>query len=288
MGEREYLELLGTILRDGDIRRDRTGTGTRSIFGGSLSFDMREGFPLLTTKRVFWRGILEELLWFIRGNTDSKTLEDRGVNIWALNTSRQFLDSNGFTERDVGDIGPTYGFQWRHYNAEYRGPDYDYKGCGIDQLQRVVDQIREDPWSRRIVMTAWNPSQLHDMTLAPCHILCQFYVHVETSELSIQMYQRSADMFLGVPFNIGSYALLLHIVAKITGLTPRMLHMRFGDCHVYSNHIEVATEQCTRAPHTLPTLKISDTVTSLDSLDPSAFVISGYVHHPPLIAPMAV
>ncbi|CAO2617364.1 Thymidylate synthase [Lemmus lemmus] len=199
-------------------------------------YNQRDEFPLLTTKRVFWKGVLEELLWFIKGSTNAKELSSKGVRIWDANGSRDFLDSLGFSARQEGDLGPVYGFQWRHFGADYKDMDSDYSGQGVDQLQKVIDTIKTNPDDRRIIMCAWNPKDLSLMALPPCHALCQFYV--VNGELSCQLYQRSGDMGLGVPFNIASYALLTYMIAHITGLKPGDFVHTLGDAHITLSHIE--------------------------------------------------
>ncbi|KAN0065545.1 Thymidylate synthase [Thecaphora frezii] len=241
--EAQYLSLVSRVLSTGERRPDRTGTGTIALFAPqpSLRFDLSNGrLPLLTTKRVFVRGVLEELLWFVSGSTDSQRLTERGVHIWDGNGSREFLEARGLGHRRAGDLGPVYGFQWRHFGAAYRDCDADYTGQGVDQLREVIDKIRNNPTDRRIVMSAWNPSDLDKMALPPCHMFVQFYVSNLSGRrrLSAQMYQRSCDLGLGVPFNIASYALLVHMVAKVTDCEPDQLSICMGDAHVYLDHVE--------------------------------------------------
>ncbi|VDM42400.1 unnamed protein product [Toxocara canis] len=215
--ELKYLRQIRQIIEEGDTVIDRTGVGTRSIFGLHSTYSLRNGvIPLLTTKRVYWKGVVEELLWFIRGDTDAKRLSVKNVKIWDANGSREFLDGRGFTDRPEGDLGPIYGFQWRHFGAEYRGTEADYSGEGVDQLSDVIQQIKNNPNSRRIILNAWNVKDLSQMALPPCHTLAQFAVR--NGELSCQMYQRSGDMGLGVPFNLASYGLLTHMIAHVCGL----------------------------------------------------------------------
>jgi thymidylate synthase len=214
--ERQYLDLIRNILDHGRTKGNRTGVGTRSVFGAQMRFSLRNSFPLLTTKRVFWRGVVEELLWFIRGSTNARELSDKNVKIWDANGSRQFLDSLGLEDREEGDLGPVYGFQWRHFGAKYEDMHKDYTGLGVDQLAEVIRKIKTYPDDRRIIMSSWNPTDLPLMALPPCHTLCQFYV--SDGELSCQMYQRSADMGLGVPFNIASYSLLTCMIAHVCDL----------------------------------------------------------------------
>lgn len=216
-----------------------------------MRFSLRNNsFPLLTTKRVFWRGLAEELLWFIKGDTNANHLAEKNVHIWDANGSREFLDNLGFKEREVGDLGPVYGFQWRHFGAEYKDFNTDYTNQGVDQLKEVIETIKTNPTDRRIILTAWNPSAIPKMALPPCHMMCQFYVY--NGELSCQMYQRSCDMGLGVPFNIASYSLLTIMIANVTGLKPgEFIHVT-GDTHVYNNHIEPLKEQLKRNPFPFP------------------------------------
>lgn len=252
--ECQYLALIKRVLRTGVTRGDRTGTGTISLFGEQMRFSLRESFPLLTTKRVFWRGVAEELFWFIRGCTDANQLSSKGVRIWDGNGSRQFLDARGFPNREVGDLGPVYGFQWRHFGAKYLDMHADYDGQGVDQLAEVINTLRKNPNDRRMLMSAWNPTATNEMALPPCHVLVQFYV--ANGELSAQMYQRSCDMGLGVPFNIASYALLTCLIAEVTGLKRGDFVHVLGDAHVYSNHVEALLEQVEREPRPFPTLSI--------------------------------
>eukprot|EP00668_Euglena_longa_P040723 GGOE01053616.1.p1 GENE.GGOE01053616.1~~GGOE01053616.1.p1 ORF type:complete len:494 (+),score=169.15 GGOE01053616.1:71-1483(+) len=253
--EAQYLGLIRTIIDKGNRKGDRTGTGTLSLFGAQMRFDLRDGrFPLLTSKRVFWRGVAEELLWFIRGDTNANHLKDKDIHIWDGNCSRQFLDGRGLTHREEGDLGPVYGFQWRHFGAPYVDMNTDYTGQGVDQLQEVIQMLRTNPDDRRILLSAWNPAALHEMALPPCHCLCQFYV--ADGELSCQMYQRSCDMGLGVPFNIASYALLTRLIAQVTHLQPGDFVHTLGDAHVYSNHVAPLEEQLKRSPRPFPSLVI--------------------------------
>ena len=242
----------------------------------------------MTTKRVFFRGVLEELLWFIQGSTNSKLLSEKNVKIWDDNGSREFLDSRGLTENEAGDLGPVYGFQWRHFGAEYGNCHQDYSGQGVDQLQTVIDQIRRDPDSRRIIMSAWNPPDLPKMALPPCHVLSQFYV--QDGELSCQLYQRSADMGLGVPFNIASYALLTCMLAEVCGLKPGDFVHTIGDAHVYKNHVDALKIQIAREPRPLPTLSIKrlGEIKEIDEFKFEDFELIGYKPHPSIKMKMAV
>ncbi|XP_029313228.1 thymidylate synthase [Cottoperca gobio] len=284
--ERGYLDQIQYIMQHGRRRGDRTGTGVISVFGAQTRYSLRDQFPLLTTKRVFWRGILEELLWFIKGSTNAKELSEKGVKIWEANGSRAFLDNLGFTEREEGDLGPVYGFQWRHFGAEYTNMHSDYTGQGIDQLQKVINTINTNPEDRRIIMCAWNPKDMPLMALPPCHALCQFYVC--DGELSCQLYQRSGDMGLGVPFNIASYALLTYMIAHITGLKPGDFVHTLGDAHVYVNHIEPLKVQLQRETRPFPKLKILRKVESIDDFRAEDFEICDYNPHPAIKMQMAV
>ncbi|XP_065188331.1 thymidylate synthase-like [Sycon ciliatum] len=285
--EYQYLDLIETIIGTGNAKGDRTGTGTRSLFGAQMRFNLRDGqFPLLTTKRVFWRGVVEELLWFVRGCTNAKVLSDKNVHIWDANGSRSFLDKLGHTEREEGDLGPVYGFQWRHFGAEYKDMHTDYTGQGVDQLAQVIHTIKTNPNDRRIIMSAWNPADLGKMALPPCHLMCQFYV--ANGELSCQMYQRSADMGLGIPFNIASYSLLTCMIAEVCDLKPGDFIHTLGDAHVYSNHIQPLQEQLKREPREFPTMKIKRKVTDIEDFKLEDFELDGYKPHPKIAMEMAV
>ncbi|KAA0168495.1 hypothetical protein FNF31_00376 [Cafeteria roenbergensis] len=273
--EQQYLALIRDILCTGVQRGDRTGTGTLSKFGVQMRFSLRDGvLPLLTTKRVFWRGVAEELLWFVSGNTSAAALQEKGVHIWDGNGSREFLDKSGLGHREEGDLGPVYGFQWRHFGAEYTDMHADYTGKGVDQLQAVVDKIRTNPTDRRIILSAWNPAAIPEMALPPCHMFAQFFV--ANGELSCQMYQRSADMGLGVPFNIASYSLLTVMLAHVTGLKPGDFVHVIGDAHVYLNHVDALRIQLAREPRPFPTLRIDREVAEIDDFKFSDFVVEGY------------
>ncbi len=262
----QYLDLLRHVLDDGVLKDDRTGTGTRSVFGYQMRFDLDDGFPLLTTKKVHFRSVAGELLWFLRGDTNVGWLHEHGITIWD-----EWADENG-------DLGPIYGHQWRSWPA----PD----GTRIDQLRTVVEQIRSDPDSRRHVVSAWNVSDLPRMALMPCHALFQFYV--ADGRLSCQLYQRSGDVFLGVPFNIASYALLTHMVARVTGLEVGDFVHTLGDAHLYLNHVEQAQEQLGREPRALPELKLDPACRALDDFSLESVTVVGYDPHPAIRAPIAV
>jgi len=285
--EMQYLNLIRKIIESGNQRGDRTGTGTLSLFGAQMRFSLRNGtFPLLTTKKVFYRGIAEELFWFIRGSTSAKELQDKNVRIWDGNSSREFLDSIGLHDREEGDLGPVYGFQWRHFGAEYTDMHADYSGKGVDQLAEVINRIKTKPNDRRIIMCAWNPADLNKMALPPCHCLVQFYV--ADGELSCQLYQRSADMGLGVPFNIASYALLTVMIAHVTGLTPGDFVHTLGDAHVYSNHVEALKTQLEREPKEFPKIVIKRQVEKIEDFNIDDFEVVGYQSHPKIVMDMAV
>jgi thymidylate synthase len=263
---RQYHDLMERILAEGVEKRDRTGTGTLSVFGHQMRFDLRAGFPLVTTKKLHLKSIVYELLWFLRGDTNVRYLNEHGVSIWD-----EWADAQG-------ELGPVYGKQWRSW------PTRD--GDGIDQIAKVVDAIRRNPDSRRLIVSAWNPADVDDMALPPCHCLFQFYV--ADGRLSCQLYQRSADVFLGVPFNIASYALLTLMVAQVTGLAPGAFIHTFGDAHLYRNHIEQARVQLARPPRALPTMRLDPAVKDLFAFRYENFVLEGYDPHPHIKAAVAV
>lgn len=285
--EYQYLKLVKQIMDHGSEMVDRTGVGTLSIFGAQTRWSLRNGvFPLLTTKRVPWAAVVGELLWFVRGSTDARQLASEGINIWNGNSSRSFLDAVGLPQREEGDLGPIYGFQWRHCGAEYVDMHTDYTGKGIDQLQNVIDTIKTNPADRRMIMCSWNPCDLQKMALPPCHCLVQFYV--ANGELSTLMYQRSADMGLGVPFNIASYALLTYMIAHVTGLRPGEFIHSMGNAHVYLNHVNPLKRQLTRIPKPFPFLAIRRPVSKIDDFTADDFILSGYVSHGSVPMQMAI
>ncbi len=263
---KQYLDLLNRILDEGVQKGDRTGTGTLSVFGNQMRFNMQDGFPLLTTKKLHLKSIIYELLWFLRGDTNVHYLQEHGVRIW-----NEWADENG-------DLGPVYGHQWRSWP--------DYKGGTIDQIANVIDQIKHHPDSRRMLVTAWNPAEVEQMALPPCHCLFQFYV--ADGKLSLQLYQRSADTFLGVPFNIASYALLLQMMAQVTGLEAGEFIHTTGDTHLYLNHLEQAKLQLTREPRPLPKMKINPDVKDLFSFKYEDFELTDYNPWPHIAADVAV
>ncbi|MFW6019698.1 MAG: thymidylate synthase [Bacteroidales bacterium] len=254
----QYINLLNHVLENGIQKNDRTGTGTISVFGYQMRFNLEEGFPVLTTKKLHLRSIIHELLWFLSGDTNVKYLQDNKVRIW-----------NEWADAD-GNLGPVYGYQWRSWP--------DYQGGHIDQIKQVIDSIKKTPNSRRHIVSAWNVGQLEDMNLPPCHILFQFYV--ADGKLSLQLYQRSADIFLGVPFNIASYALLLKMMAQVTGLNAGEFIHTLGDAHIYLNHIEQAKLQRTRNPYELPEMKINPEITAIDNFSFNDFELINYKSHP--------
>lgn len=289
--EMQYLDICRDIIENGVQRGDRTGTGTLSKFGVQMRYSLRDDtLPLLTTKRTFWRGVAEELLWFVKGSTNANELAEKNIHIWDGNGSREFLDSRGLQHREQGDLGPVYGFQWRHFGAEYKDMHADYTGQGVDQLADCIDKIINNPEDRRIVMSAWNPADLELMALPPCHMFCQFYVDTAKNEVSCQMYQRSADMGLGVPFNIASYALLTHMIAKVTGRKAGDFVHTIGDAHVYLNHVDALKEQLERKPRAFPKLKLKDgkEYNDIDGFDFDDFEVVGYKPHKTIKMKMAV
>ena len=284
--ERVYLDLMEHVLLYCQEKDDRTGTGVFSMFGKSLEFNLKNNIlPLLTTKKTFYNGVLKELLWFLSGSTDAKELNDQGVKIWNGNGSLENLRKLGFDDRPEGELGPVYGYQWRHWGASY-SPQRSNKSTGFDQIQWIVNEIKTNPHSRRLILNAWNVSDIDQMVLPPCHMMCQFYVNGD--ELSCNMYQRSADMFLGVPFNIASYALLTHMIAQVTGYKASRLRLNFGDCHVYSNHIKQVEEQLTRTVYNFPKIHIDTSVNNIDDFKFEHFTLNNYKCHPTIKADMAV
>jgi thymidylate synthase len=263
---KQYLDLMRHIREHGVARDDRTGTGTLSVFGHQMRFDLSEGFPLVTTKKVFLKGIIHELLWFVAGSTNVQYLQDHGVHIWD-----DWAD-------DQGDLGPVYGSQWRSWPA----PD----GSTIDQIGKVIEQIKTNPNSRRLIVSAWNVAEVEKMALPPCHMLFQFYV--ANGRLSCQLYQRSADVFLGVPFNIASYALLTMMIAQVTGLKPGEFIHTLGDAHLYMNHLEQADEQLGRTPYPLPQMQLNPAVHDILDFRYEDFKLLNYKSHPAIKAPIAV
>jgi len=297
---KQYLDLLQKIMDEGVDKKDRTGVGTRSVFGAQARFDLSEGFPLLTTKKVFLKGIIHELIWFVRGDTNIKYLVDNGVRIWNEWPYQKYLEANSLVEKypkytpeweekmkefveniksdddfakKWGDLGPVYGKQWRDFG-------------GVDQLMDIIERIKTNPNDRRMIVSAWNPPEIPKMALPPCHLLFQFYV--ADGKLSLQMYQRSCDTFLGVPFNIASYSLLLMMVAQVTGLKPGTFVHVYGDLHIYTNHFEQVKEQLSRQPRKLPTMNINPKVKNIDDFVFEDFTLEGYDPYSTIKAPIAV
>jgi thymidylate synthase len=277
-----YLDLLSLVLREGEVRADRTGVGTRSIFGHQMRFDLQAGFPLVTTKKVHMRSIIVELLWFLRGDTNVGFLQENKVSIWDEWATAEQTARFG---REPGDLGPVYGHQWRNFGAT-RQPDGRYQSDGVDQIRSVLARIAKDPNSRRLIVTGWNPKEADDVALPPCHTLFQFYV--SQGKLSAQLYQRSGDVFLGIPFNIASYALLTMMVAQVSGLGFGSFVHTIGDAHLYQNHVEQAELQLSRDPRPLPTMRLNPAKTDLFGFELSDFVLEGYDPHPGIKAPIAV
>ncbi|MFA6466270.1 MAG: thymidylate synthase [Patescibacteria group bacterium] len=297
---KQYLELLQKIMDEGVDKSDRTGVGTRSVFGAQARFDLSEGFPLLTTKKMFLKGIIHELIWFVRGDTNIKYLVDNGVKIWNEWPYQKYLEANSLTEKfpkyspeweekmqefidnikndeefakKWGNLGPVYGKQWRDFG-------------GVDQLKDVIERLKTNPNDRRMIVSAWNPPEIPQMALPPCHLLYQFYV--AQGKLSLQMYQRSCDTFLGVPFNIASYSLLLMMVAQVVGLEAGTFVHVYGDLHIYSNHFDQVKEQLSRQPRKLPQMLINQSIKNIEDFKFEDFVLEGYDPHPTIKAPIAV
>lgn len=295
--ELQYLHLLATIL-NGSERTDRTGVGTFGIFGSQLRFSLEnDKVPMLTTKKIFTKGVIEELLFFLRGETNTKKLEAAGVNIWKGNTTREFLDKRGLTDLPEGDMGKSYSFQYRNFGGKITSNKYDASkrppmnryADGVDQISEALHLLKTDPYSRRIVVSAWNPKQLSEMALPPCH--CFYQMYVDNGKLSLQWYQRSVDSFLGLPFNILSYAILTKLFAAAANLEPGELVFVGGDTHIYKNHVKQVLEQIVREPYPFPTMKIKkkiQTVEDMENLSFEDFVFENYQSHPLIKAPMAI
>ena len=281
--ELQYLNLINNILENGTWEIGRNGK-TKSIFGNMMRFSLKDGkIPILTTKKTAWKTCLKELLWFIRGKTNNKLLTEQGVHIWDGNSSREFLDSRGLQDYEVDELGPVYGHQWRHFNAKWQGDSHDYSGEGVDQLQYIIDQLKnpETRTNRRLVLSAWNPCQLDEMALPPCHILCQFNVH-DGNKLSCSMYQRSNDEACGTSFNIASYSFLTHLIAKHCGLEAYEFVYFKGNCHIYEEHVDGLKLQITREPYPFPTVSIKQVRENINDYCVDDFEIHNYQHHEPI------
>ena len=281
--EYQYLNLINDIVSTNNIEEGRNGT-TISIFGSGMVFSLEDGkIPILTTKQLAWKTCLKELLWFIRGNTDNKTLQESGVHIWDDNASREFLISRGLDHYRDGDLGPVYGHQWRNFNAKYSNCDADYSGKGVDQLEYIIRCLKDpkERNSRRLIMSAWNPCQLDEMALPPCHILVQFNVS-NGNKLSCALYQRSGDVGLGVPFNIASYSFLTHLLAKHCGLIAHEFVYHLGNAHIYDDHVDILKKQITLTPYLFPSLEISTQKDDINMYTLDDFKLSNYRCNPPL------
>ena len=277
-----YLDLMRHVLTHGVDKTDRTGTGTRSVFGYQMRFDLQKGFPILTTKRVHFKSVAVEILWFLKGDTNVQYLKDNGVSIWNEWATAEQCARFG---RQEGDLGAVYGHQWRNFGAT-KNPDGTYQKDGFDQISWLINEIKTNPDSRRLIVSGWNPAEAGQVALPPCHTMFQFYV--ANGKLSCQLYQRSADIFLGVPFNIASYALLTHLIAQVTGLDVGEFVWTGGDSHLYSNHFEQTTLQLSREPLPLPKLKINPAITDLFAFEFADLELESYQHHPAIKAPVAV
>lgn len=288
--EMQYINGLNEILNSGIQRSDRTGVGTVSMFGLKMEFDISTHLPIITTKKLNYDSIIKELLFFISGSSDTTRLTAQGVKIWEGNTTREVLDSLDLHDYEVGDMGPMYGHQWRHWGAEYKGADAKYTDEGIDQLENLIEGIRMNPFGRRHIISAWNVSQLSEMCLSPCHVMCQFYVSSDRKKLDCMLVQRSGDMFLGVPYNIASYSILTYMIAHITGLKPgRLIHM-IGDAHIYSNHTSAVRKQIARVPRPQPTMRFrgASRLHEIDDFSYESFIIEDYSSWSHISGKMAV
>jgi thymidylate synthase len=270
--ENHYLELLRKVRDTGDVKQTRNSK-VISLFGEKMVFDLREGFPLLTSKKMGWKTILRELLWFISGSTNNKNLNQKNVHIWDQNAEEYYSRS----DLEEGDLGPVYGFQWRHFGADYVSCDKDYTDQGVDQINLIIKEIKENPTSRRLIFSAWNPIDIPHMALPPCHVMTQFNIDVEGGWIDAQLYQRSGDMFLGVPFNIASYAFLLHIIGNLTGYKPRYLHHVIGDAHIYECHLQAIEKQLCRGTFPSPQLEIINSIQNINLIQESDFKMTDYV-----------
>ena len=279
--ENQYLDLLRKVMDKGDIKQTRNSK-VYSLFGEKMVFDLRKGFPLLTSKKMGWKTILRELLWFISGSTDNRDLNEKKVHIWNKNAEEYYSRS----DLEEGDLGPVYGFQWRHFGADYVSCETDYTGKGIDQIKQIIEQIQENPTSRRLIFSAWNPVDIPHMALPPCHVMTQFNIDVEGGWIDAQLYQRSGDMFLGIPFNIASYSFLLHIIGNITGYKPRYLHHVIGDAHIYECHLSAIDKQLCRGTYPSPQLTIINPIQNIDTIVEENITIHNYKCDERIVAEM--
>lgn len=284
--EYQYLNLIRKIIKNGNLVKTRNGN-VKNIFGSQMRFSLENNtIPIVTTKKLPWKVCLKELLWFVSGKTNNKILKNQNVKIWNGNASREFLDSRKLYELKEDDLGPIYGHQWRYYNASYLGCDVDYTGCGEDQLQNSIDLLKKDPYSRRNIITAWNPEQINEMALPPCHILMQFHVS-QKNKLSLSLYQRSADIALGVPFNIASYSFLVHMIGILTDLKPHEFIYNIGDAHIYEEHINDLSIQLDRIPYKFPVLELQNRQ-NINDFKLSDFSINEYKFHPSIKMKMII
>ncbi|AAC97742.1 ORF MSV238 putative thymidylate synthase, similar to Arabidopsis thaliana GB:L08594 [Melanoplus sanguinipes entomopoxvirus] len=275
--EYQYLKGISEILSNGRITKNRTGVDTKTVYGLTMKYKLDDSFPLFTTKSMFWRGIVEELLWFISGSTNTNILKNKGIHIWDENGSLKYIKKRGFNDRKEGDLGPVYGFQWRHFGAKYIDMDTNYTNQGFDQLTHIINKIKNKPESRNIILTAWNPIDVENMVIPPCHCFVQFHV-INNKYLTCQMYQRSADMGLGVPFNVASYSLLTYMIAHLTNLKPYEFIHNIGNAHIYVNHINGLKKQLERTPNPFPKLKIKRQVDNIDDFKFDDFELIDYNH----------
>jgi thymidylate synthase len=286
--ELAYLDLLKNVLINGNKQIDRTGTGTISMNGLSLKFDLSKGYPLLTTKKMWFKGILIELLWFISGSTNVEELQNQKLHIWDGNSSREFLDKRGLYELNEGDIGPSYGFQFKHFGAKYINNDTNYSNQGMNQIDYVINELKNNPISRQIVINLWNSSDIHKMALPPCLMMYNFFVNINSNKLDCVMYARSSDLFLGNPWNIGTGALLTYILAHICNMNVGELTFNIGNAHIYNNHINQCIEQIDRIPYVYPQLKINKNITNIYDLKVCDFELCDYMYYPAIKGEMSI
>jgi thymidylate synthase len=285
--EFNYLKLLRFVSENGTPKDSRNSKVISYFSPPSIKYDLRNGFPLLTSKKVGWKTVLRELLWFIKGSTNNKELQAKNVHIWDGNSTREYMKTIGLEHYPEGDLGPIYGFQWRHFGAKYYGCHYDYSNRGVDQLKYVIDEIKNNPTSRRIILNSWNAADLDQMALPPCHVMVQFNVDVENHFIDAKLTQRSGDMFLGVPFNIASYSMLLHIIGNITGYIPRYFIHDIGDAHIYDNHKDAIETQLKRGTYNFPKFVITKDIQDIDNIDETFFDLINYKYFPTIKAPMS-